>query len=51
MGPMYFDYGFGPFRWVCSSCDPKDLGYSDQIALDVLRELHTVAPPETKGQS
>ncbi len=50
MGPMYFDYGFGPFRWVCSSCDPKDLGYSDQIALDVLRELHTVAPPETKGQ-
>lgn len=50
LGPMYFDYGFGPFRWVCSSGDPKDLEYSDQIALDVLREMHKKAPAETKLQ-
>ncbi|RKD91836.1 urocanate hydratase [Mangrovibacterium diazotrophicum] len=50
LGPMYFDYGFGPFRWVCSSGDPKDLEYSDQIALDVLREMHKKAPAETKMQ-
>ena len=50
LGPMYFDYGFGPFRWVCSSGDPKDLEYSDQIALDVLREMHEKAPAETKMQ-
>ena len=35
MGPMFFDYGFGPFRWVCSSGDPKDLETSDRIATEV----------------
>jgi urocanate hydratase len=50
MGPMYFDYGFGPFRWICSSCDPADLEYSDQIALHVLREMYQAAPQETALQ-
>jgi urocanate hydratase len=39
MGPMCFDYGFGPFRWVCTSGDPKDLRKSDDIACEVLKEL------------
>ena len=39
MGPMFFDFGFGPFRWVCTSCTPKDLEITDQIAASVLDEL------------
>ncbi len=50
MGPMCFDYGFGPFRWVCCSNDPKDLQKSDQIAAQVLREMSATAPPEIKQQ-
>lgn len=46
MGPMCFDYGFGPFRWVCTSSDPKDLALTDQIAMDVLTELSADAPKE-----
>ena len=46
LGPMCFDYGFGPFRWVCSSCDPKDLETTDRIAAEVLEEIHKTAPPE-----
>ena len=41
MGPMCFDYGFGPFRWVCSSGDPKDLAKTDEIAARVLEEIKT----------
>jgi urocanate hydratase len=36
MGPMCFDYGFGPFRWVCTSSKPEDLDLTDQIAMEVL---------------
>lgn len=50
MGPMCFDYGFGPFRWVCTSSDPSDLEKSDQIAAKVLRELLQNAPDEIKTQ-
>ena len=50
MGPLCFDYGFGPFRWVCTSNDPNDLNISDQIALDVLNKLLTEAPEEIKLQ-
>ena len=50
MGPMFFDYGFGPFRWVCSSGDPKDLALSDQLAGDVLEEMLRTAPDDIKGQ-
>ena len=50
MGPMCFDYGFGPFRWVCSSSDPKDLDMTDQIAGDVLEAMHNEAPVEIKQQ-
>ncbi len=50
MGPKYFDYGFGPFRWVCSSCDPDDLKKSDLIAAKVLRKLHKTAPEDIKSQ-
>ena len=39
MGPMCFDYGFGPFRWVCTSCDPEDLIKSDNIAKNVLSSM------------
>ncbi len=39
MGPMCFDYGFGPFRWVCSSCDPEDLKKTDEIAAKVIRAM------------
>ncbi|MEH6452236.1 MAG: urocanate hydratase, partial [Psychromonas sp.] len=44
------DYGFGPFRWVCSSSDPKDLDITDQIAGDVLEAMHKEAPDEIKQQ-
>ena len=50
MGPMCFDYGFGPFRWVCTSNDPKDLATSDQIACDVLEEIMENSPAEIQQQ-
>ena len=50
MGPMCFDYGFGPFRWVCTSADPKDLALTDKIAGDVLEEMHKTAPAEIQQQ-
>lgn len=50
MGPMFFDYGFGPFRWVCTSSDPKDLEMTDRIAQNVLEEISKSAPMEIKGQ-
>ena len=50
MGPMFFDYGFGPFRWVCMSEDPEDLRKSDELAVRVLREIMHDAPEEIQGQ-
>jgi urocanate hydratase len=50
MGPMCFDYGFGPFRWVCASGKPEDLAKTDQIACDVLEEIMKVSPPEIQQQ-
>ena len=50
MGPMFFDYGFGPFRWVCTSGDPKDLEATDRIAAEVLEEIKKTAPDEIIGQ-
>ncbi len=50
MGPMCFDYGFGPFRWVCTSGDPEDLRETDRIAADVLRKMSENSPIEIKQQ-
>lgn len=50
MGPMFFDYGFGPFRWVCTSSDPKDLETTDRIAQQVLEGIAKTAPTEIIGQ-
>ena len=50
MGPMCFDYGFGPFRWVCASGKPEDLERTDQIACAVLEQLMEEAPEEIKQQ-
>lgn len=50
MGPMCFDYGFGPFRWVCSSGDPKDLAKTDEIAARVLEEIKIHSPKEIQQQ-
>ncbi len=50
LGPMCFDYGFGPFRWVCTSGNPEDLDKSDNIALNVLSEIQKTAPPEIQLQ-
>ncbi len=50
MGPMCFDYGFGPFRWVCASGDPSDLDLTDQIAMNVLEKLALESPPEIMQQ-
>ncbi|HBX53592.1 MAG: urocanate hydratase [Bacteroidetes bacterium RIFOXYA12_FULL_35_11] len=50
MGPMCFDYGFGPFRWVCTSSDPKDLDITDKIAMNVLEKIAVTCPPEIKQQ-
>ena len=50
MGPMCFDFGFGPFRWVCASNDPKDLQTTDRIAGDVLEQMAKEAPTEIKQQ-
>ena len=50
LGPMCFDYGFGPFRWVCTSGNPEDLDKSDQIAMEVLSEIQKTAPEEIQLQ-
>jgi urocanate hydratase len=50
MGPMCFDYGFGPFRWVCTTGDSKDLDYTDQLAKEVLEEIALTAEPEIQSQ-
>ncbi len=50
LGPMCFDYGFGPFRWVCTSCDAADLAVTDQLALNVLEEMLKTAPDEILQQ-
>ena len=50
MGPMCFDYGFGPFRWVCASGNPEDLAKTDKIACDVLEEMMKDSPSEIKQQ-
>lgn len=50
MGPLFFDYGFGPFRWVCTSGDPKDLEVSDRIAAEVLEGMLKTAPETIKSQ-
>jgi urocanate hydratase len=50
MGPMCFDYGFGPFRWVCTSGKQEDLDYTDQLAQQVLGEILVNAPDEIHGQ-
>lgn len=50
MGPMCFDYGFGPFRWVCASGNPDDLAKTDAIAANVLEEMAKTAPDEIKQQ-
>lgn len=50
MGPMFFDYGFGPFRWVCSSGDPRDLETTDRIAAQILADMLSHAPADIHGQ-
>ena len=50
MGPMFFDYGFGPFRWVCTSCKAEDLAETDRIATEVLEEIRRTAPADICGQ-
>jgi urocanate hydratase len=50
MGPMFFDYGFGPFRWVCTSGKEEDLVTSDRIAAEVLEQMLKEAPAEIQGQ-
>jgi urocanate hydratase len=50
MGPLFFDYGFGPFRWVCTSSDPADLAETDRIAREELEALEGSAPAEIRGQ-
>lgn len=50
MGPMCFDYGFGPFRWVCASGKPEDLQKTDEIACEVLEELMKNSPAEIQQQ-
>lgn len=50
MGPLYFDYGFGPYRWVCTSSDPRDLECTDRLAAQVLEEIMETAPDEIKPQ-
>jgi urocanate hydratase len=47
---MFFDYGFGPFRWVCTSGKPEDLKKTDQLALNVMRQIVKTAPKEIIGQ-
>jgi len=50
MGPFFFDYGFGPFRWVCMSQDPEDLAKTDALAVKILRECAATAPDSIRGQ-
>ncbi len=50
MGPLFFDYGFGPFRWVCTSGNPADLEVTDKIASDVMEELKQKAPEDIQSQ-
>ena len=50
MGPMFFDYGFGPFRWVCTSCDPHDLEITDRLAAEVLEDECRHAPADIANQ-
>jgi urocanate hydratase len=50
LGPLCFDYGFGPFRWVCCSGTQEDLDTTDSIAADVIVEMMRTAPPEIQGQ-
>lgn len=50
MGPMCFDFGFGPFRWVCTSSDPKDLATTDKIAVSVLEKIAKDCPDEIRQQ-
>lgn len=50
MGPLFFDYGFGPFRWVCTSGNPADLEATDKIAAEVLEDLYEEAPEEIRSQ-
>ncbi len=50
MGPLFFDYGFGPFRWVCTSCDPDDLTLTDQLAAEALEEIRKTATDDIRGQ-
>jgi urocanate hydratase len=50
LGPMCFDYGFGPFRWVCTSADENDLRKTDEIALAILEDMHKNSPDEIKQQ-
>jgi urocanate hydratase len=50
MGPLFFDYGFGPFRWVCTSGNKSDLSITDKIAADVLEKIMSEAPDEIKSQ-
>jgi urocanate hydratase len=50
MGPLFFDYGFGPFRWVCTSGNPDDLAVTDEISSGVLEEIAVRAPEEIRDQ-
>ena len=50
MGPMFFDYGFGPFRWVCTSGKPEDLEMTDSLAAGVLEDMCRTAPGSIRGQ-
>lgn len=50
MGPLFFDYGFGPFRWVCTSGDPADLELTDRLAAETLEQLAAEAPDDIRGQ-
>lgn len=50
LGPMCFDYGFGPFRWVCTSGMPEDLAMTDKLAQEVLEEIYKTAPEEIRQQ-
>ncbi|MCM1198789.1 MAG: urocanate hydratase, partial [Clostridium sp.] len=50
MGPLFFDYGFGPFRWVCMSQNPEDLAKTDALAVKVLKEIVQDSPEEIQGQ-
>ena len=50
MGPLFFDYGFGPFRWVCTSCNPDDLAVTDRLAAQVLEEMSHHVTADIRGQ-